>query len=238
MPCFENEEALHEIDDAVRDAFVSSCCLSIDGNSWDRATLPPKSGGIGLRSAADIALPQFLASVCATRSVSEILCHDAPDLAFERARTLWQNQSGLELPPDTASSPLAWSEPLLGVKLDRVKSNMGSSAEIARLLSASTPESASLWTAVPSARQGTRLMDSVFTVAAGLRLGLPVASAGVCRCGHTLDRLGEHALVCKRGTARGARHRGKRAYPGRLVRGRRHFHSRTAWTRADRWQAT
>ena len=60
--------------------------------------------------------------------------------------------------------------------------------------------------ALPSARDRTRLADSVFTIAASLRLGLPVASPRLCRCGQALDCLGDHVITCKRGTARSARH--------------------------------
>jgi len=39
-----------------------------------------------------------------------------------------------------------------------------------------------------------------------LRLGLPVAAAGICRCGAPLDVLGDHALSCNGGVERMRRH--------------------------------
>ena len=39
------------------------------------------------------------------------------------------------------------------------------------------------------------------------RLGVPVATPGVCACSAELDPLGDHALSCNRGVGRGARHK-------------------------------
>ena len=47
-------------------------------------------------------------------------------------------------------------------------------------------------------------LDIHYTV--GLRLALSVAASGRCACGTELDALGEHALECKRGIGRSARH--------------------------------
>ena len=73
-------------------------------------------------------------------------------------------------------------------------------------MSASTPESAILWTGIPNSRIGTRLSDNALTIAMGLRLGLSVATPGVCRCGRELDALGDHALSSNKGVGRSARH--------------------------------
>ena len=84
--------------------------------------------------------------------------------------------------------------------------SVSSRSEIARLLSASTAESAVLWTGLPNTLTVTKLSDPALTVAVELRLGLPVATQGGCRCGRELDALGDHALCCNKGIGRGAWH--------------------------------
>ena len=78
--------------------------------------------------------------------------------------------------------------------------------DVARLLSASTPESAALFQGLPCSRDGTALTDVELPVVVGLRLGLPVAAPGVCECREPLDSLGDHALSCNRGSERLRRH--------------------------------
>ena len=84
--------------------------------------------------------------------------------------------------------------------------SQASPRDAARLLAASTPESALLYTGLPSSRECTRLSDAALTCAVGLRLGAEVAAPGRCVCGGELDARGDHALTCNRGAARGARH--------------------------------
>ena len=67
--------------------------------------------------------------------------------------------------------------------------------------------SASLFTALPSSRDGTHLTDAALQVAVGLRLGLQVATPGQCSCGAQLDARVDHALSCRQGVGRHARHR-------------------------------
>ena len=205
-PCFEDTSFLKELDDALRDAVVSSCCVAMDDKCWDRDTLPPTSGGVGIRSAADLAVPQFLASLSATRPQADLLCGEAPDIARDAAEARWRETNGADLPREGATRLDTWTEPPAKAKRERVASSVTSRSNIARFLSASTPESAILWTGIPNSRIGTRLSDNALTIAMGLRLGLSVATPGVCRCGRVLNALGDHALSCNKGVGRSARH--------------------------------
>ena len=60
-PCFASAMGLTAVDNSLREAFPKSGCVALDDASWKRATLPPTMGGIGLQSATDMELPQFLA---------------------------------------------------------------------------------------------------------------------------------------------------------------------------------
>ena len=84
--------------------------------------------------------------------------------------------------------------------------SQASPRDVARLLASSTPESALLYTGLPSSREATSLSDAALSCAVGLRLGAEVAAPGRCVCGGELDARRDHALTCNRGAARGSRH--------------------------------
>ena len=84
--------------------------------------------------------------------------------------------------------------------------SLSSPRDATRLLSASTTESACLYTCLPSARNGTHLNDAALTCAVGLRLGTDVAAPALCACGSQLDTCGDHALSCRYGAGQIARH--------------------------------
>ena len=199
-------DSLSDLDNALREAMVACCCIVMDDKCWNRATLPATSGGVGLRSAADMALPQFLASVNATSLLTDRLCNGVQDAAREIAESKWSDTWGARPSDKEAMFALSWARPSENVKHKRAQNSAASRSDLSRFLSAATPEAAVLWTGLPNSQIGTRLSDSAFTVALGLRLGLPVATPGTCRCGRDLDVFGDHALTCGKGVGRGARH--------------------------------
>lgn len=62
-PCFKFLEQLQEIDSIIEDCLSSLCNIKINKDTWIHASLPIKMGGIGVRSAADIAIPAYLSSL-------------------------------------------------------------------------------------------------------------------------------------------------------------------------------
>ena len=61
-PCYANH-LLKQYDDTIRNTLQLILNISLSDSSWDQASLPISSGGIGVRLAADLALPAFLSSV-------------------------------------------------------------------------------------------------------------------------------------------------------------------------------
>ena len=137
---------------------------------------------------------------------TSLSCDGANDLEYELARTAWEGITDSEPPTDLASSARAWDAPIYAAKREKVRGSLLSQLEMARFVAASTSESALLFQGLPSVREGTRLPDSTFTIAVSLRLALPVAACGSCSCGVMLDAYGDHALVCKKGIGKSARH--------------------------------
>ena len=79
--------------------------------------------------------------------------------------------------------------------------NSSSVADKARLLSVSSPHTASWLSVVPSESLGLHMDPPVFQVAIKWWLGLDVSEGSQCALcpGSTLDHLGHHAVTCKYG---------------------------------------
>ena len=74
-PCHHYPELLAEYDVITRSTTEALCNIHFDDDSLSQAKLPVRYGGLGLRTAADLALPAFLSSRAANISlVNDILC--------------------------------------------------------------------------------------------------------------------------------------------------------------------
>ena len=112
-----------------------------------------------------------------------------------------------EQPPACARERvLTWLEPLLNKIKATCEASLITRADVARFRAAETHKASAYYSIIPNFRDRSRLEDSAIQVAIGLRLGLPIATPGVCVCSAELDSLGEHALTCKRGVGRHTHH--------------------------------
>jgi len=203
---FRDPDALSDYDRAMRESIELVLNVQLDNQSWLQSTLPPVLGGIGVRTPSDLALPAFLSSATATLPLASGICGGAPETLINSALNTWQEKAETFDPQGPAHTARAWQRPLDQAKHRRLVSALTTPRDVARLHSTSTPESAALFRGLPSTRDGTRLTNIELPVVVGLRLGIPVAAAGVCRCGAPLDTLGDHALSCNRGVERMRRH--------------------------------
>ena len=177
-------------------------------DAWERATLLPENGGIGIASVSHMALPCFLSSSSASLPLSISIFPEAEDSVRQAALDMWTASARCEPPVGPAEAQtFSWSKPLSSRRVSDLESKIHDPGEIARFRSGATFESASLFTGLPNSRDGTRLSDDAIEVAVALRLGLQVATPGQCSCGAQLDGKGDHALACRRGVGRHARHR-------------------------------
>jgi len=79
-------------------------------------------------------------------------------------------------PQGLAHTARAWQRPLDQTKRERLVNALTTARDVARLHSASTPETAALFRGLPSSRDGTRLTNIELPIVVGLRLGMPVAA--------------------------------------------------------------
>ena len=182
-----------------------------DDPAWTQATLPIGVGGLGIRSAVQLAPSAFLASAAATRDlVCQILpprLQPLPTLYEEDALSLWS--SGRNIPPSGAAACVqkSWDAPLVSNAVDLLLQNAPHDVARARILAVSAKESGAWLKALPVSSLGLRMDDSTIRVAVGLHLGSVLCRPHTCQhCEVEVDQLGTHGLSCKRSEGRHHRH--------------------------------
>ena len=212
-PCYANH-LLKQYDDTIRNILQLILNISLSDSSWDQASLPISSGGLGVRLATHLALPAFLSSVAGSLELVKKLTpprlHDSVgelDPYLIAAREEWLSLSSFPCPDSSISSiQKAWDSPLVNLKKEKVLSAAQSQAGRARLIAAAAPHSGDFLTAVPCSSVGNRLDDSSLRIAIALRLGAPVCAPHECICGELTDELGVHGLSCRKSAGRHFRH--------------------------------
>ena len=188
---------------------ITNVSMSVSDVAWKQATLPVWAGGLGFRSAVQLAPSAFLASAMAATPIFQSILHCSSSVVPEVdcALTHWFVSDSLTPPVgDDAHLQRAWDIP-------HIKSTLNSLLEVdhaptkASLFSVSTPESGAWLNALPLSAMGLRMDDTTIRVAVGLRLGLPLCCPHSCHhCGSAVDDLATHGLHCKKSDDRLYRH--------------------------------
>uniref|UniRef100_A0A1X7U8Q8 Uncharacterized protein n=1 Tax=Amphimedon queenslandica TaxID=400682 RepID=A0A1X7U8Q8_AMPQE len=187
--------------------------INVESPCWTQASLPIRSGGLGIRSAVQFAPSCYLSSAAAS---NDLVSHILPNislpssLAFvDKAQSLWLSKfDSISLPSsDSIIHQKAWDEPQIQASFDHLLSSAEDDLALAWLNAVSAPESGAWLQALLISSLGLRLDDIAVQTGAALRLGLPVCVPHSCRlCGASVDSLGLHGLTCKRGNRRFHRH--------------------------------
>ena len=203
-PCHHHPELLSEYDVITRSTTEALCNIHFDDNSWSQANLPVLYGGLGLRTAADLALPAFLSSRAASISlVNDILRQPTNNQEDDDEVRAWLDRN-LVLPSNThkqrnwndtkCSSAVATLFPVLNQH------------RLACFKAASRPESGVWLNSVPDNRVGTFIDNDTLRIGVALRVGLTVCIPHRCKCGTTVDTFGTHPLSCRISAGRIPRH--------------------------------
>ena len=177
-PCFLSPQ-LQQYDAVLKTIMCNTfdIHLSNDHSAWTQAVLPVRHGGLGIRSAVQLAPSAFLASAAA----SSILVHqilppqfsDSVLPSFQEALALWTNSCN-QSPPEgiTSYHQKSWDIPtILAIKEDLLNSATNKTSK-SRLLAA-LAEGSGIWlNALPLSSLGLGMDDSTFQIAISLRLGL------------------------------------------------------------------
>ena len=192
---------------------ITNVQLTVNDVAWSQATLPICHGGLGVRSAVQLASSTFLSSAAAcTDLISCILppfLKHMPVAFHEAALEQWSSGLVNPSPPSgtEASQQKAWVSPYISQCVDTLLRDAPDDTARARLLAVSSPESGAWLHALPLSNMGLRMDDSTIRVAIGIRLGLPLAHPHNCGlCGAEVDKLSTHGLSCKMSRGRHFRH--------------------------------
>jgi len=208
-PCFESLE-LGQYDELLRTALSSLLNVDLSLTAWSQANLPVRWGGVGVRSAHQLAPSAFLASAAGAADLLSSLLPApmlaTPDPEITKAVSAWRILGGTAL-PNTAESRIQrkWDEPIC--QAVALHQRLGADeSTTARLLAVCSPGAGAWLNAIPCSTLGLSLDDNSLRVVVGLRLGVPLVLPHQCQCGAQVDRLGHHGLACRRSSGRHSRH--------------------------------
>ena len=196
---------------------VSRICnvhLSTTDPAWSQASLPVRSGGLGIRSAVQLAPSAFLASAAAAEELMSQILPNVSQFSVSEVNTALFHWSKLFIgtgppPPsdDDTKIQRAWDSLVVDSSFQHLLSTASDDLTRARLLAVSVPESGAWLHALPISTLGLRMDDSTIRIAVGLRLGLPLSQPHTCHhCGAAVDKFAIHPLSCKRSEGRHFRH--------------------------------
>ena len=212
-PCFLSHE-LKSYDNLLRSitSRIANVSLSDPDPAWIQASLPVKHGGLGIRSAVQLAPSAFLASAAGSSSLVSMIVptplQDAPLTGRSEALRLWAQGHDSPPPPDPAAHrQKLWDLPKVCATAQALTNDAPDARSRARLLAASRKESGAWLQALPVSSLGLRMDDETVRVAVGLRLGTPLCRPHECsHCRSEVDHLGTHGLSCRWSEGRHPRH--------------------------------
>ena len=202
------------------DAVIFDCLSDLTGGSlthWSRqkAALPIRLGGVGLRLASQHSSAIFLASVTACSPlILSLSGQEVPPSYVSAALEAFASFADLSDPlSSVADLDLPISQKSLSGLIDKVNyskllSSTPDTRSKALLLSSSIPHAGDWLGVLPSPNLGLHLLDCEFRLCLRYWLGVQLASDTVdCPfCSRPADIFGDHALACGGNTERISRH--------------------------------
>lgn len=209
VPAWLHPEHIDSFDRVLKESVEVLLNVSLSPNQWNLASLPIRSGGLGVRRARDVSVPAFLASAGGVVDlVARIFSSHGNRVTIPyaaEALAAWTSQNPDAPAPEKPDVQRLWDD--VGVK--RIFAGLVESAvgvDRARLIAVSRPESGAWLHALPSPHLGTLLDSDSVRVAVALRLGCDVCIPHLCICGTMVESNGHHALSCCRSAGRFPRH--------------------------------
>eukprot|EP01102_Stenamoeba_stenopodia_P015393 TRINITY_DN5238_c0_g1_i1.p1 TRINITY_DN5238_c0_g1~~TRINITY_DN5238_c0_g1_i1.p1 ORF type:complete len:322 (+),score=30.87 TRINITY_DN5238_c0_g1_i1:587-1552(+) len=167
-------------------------------------------GGLGLRSSSAHSTAAFVASVHATAPLVGVLCKNKYNPLAERhlldaTKTLLDR--GLQLNADSDYTQKALSHQIDKIAREQLLQKLTDRRDLVRLHGIGCKHAHAWLTALPTAE--LKIDNFLFKLLIHIWLGLPILqddNTRCSRCGDPLDRFAHHALLCKCGGDRTARH--------------------------------
>lgn len=219
-PCFMSDR-VREYDSSLRSILssVTNTPLLQNDRAWTQASLPVKSGGLGVRGAVDLAPSAYLASISASAALVSAILDSSPPQApptlslpsapfADVALAEWSRGHDITPPDGSVSAKEKVWDTLRSTSVARkLLESSEDDMERARLLAAMDSNSGAWLQALPISSAGIRLDDTTLYIATGLRLGTAICAPHPCQlCGTEVSQLGTHGLSCRKSEGRHSRH--------------------------------
>ena len=212
-PCFRSPE-LKVYDDLLKaiTSKITNVQFHENDPAWTQASLPVKLGGLGIRSAVQLAPSAFLASAAGSSAlVNQILPSRLKNILSttnDDALISWAKGHDQPPPPEPASHHQRnWDTPRAKAMAEALLKDAPNEMVRARLLASSAAVSGAWLNALPVSSLGLRMDNEVIRVAVGLRLGTPLCRPfSCCHCGCEVSHLATHGLSCRWSEGRHPRH--------------------------------
>ena len=168
-------------DEELRATICSSFNIHLTESdpSWIQSILPVNCGGLGIRSAVQLAPSAFLASAAASSELAHMILPtnmQPTQLSYvDEALVIWSQ--GCQEQPLTgvaAHHQKSWDSLRLFSMADTLLKNTTDELNRARLLAASCKESGAWLNALPITSLGLRMDDTTIRISMGLRLGIEI----------------------------------------------------------------
>src|ERR1043165_6599090 len=115
-PCDKHPE-LKTCDTTLRHGLEKILNISLTDLQWTQASLPIKMGGLGIRRATSLALPECFASAASTLPLQTLILtslHFTPDTHFEAMTSEWRSKAEINDAENLPTHKQAlWDKPLL-----------------------------------------------------------------------------------------------------------------------------
>ena len=197
------------MDNLLRSAVTKICNVELSDDQWSKASLPVRSGGLGVRSVSRLASSAFLASAASTLSLQTLILQKCQVDVVDNSASLlnWESLSAAEeLIHPISTSQRAWDKEVSNKTFQSLLNANSDQYSRARLFAAAAAHSGDWLSAVPISACGLRLSDEEVRVAVSLRLGTELGQVYRCSCGDTVDTRGSHAFSCRHNPGRIQRH--------------------------------
>ena len=152
-------------------------------------------------------MPGYLFSlITSTVTVESIVLGNRLTDKVAEISARWSDETGKGPPPiEDQSFQSSWTKMRYAQTSESLLDNANVITQ-ARLLAASSTESAAWLAALPVSMFANLLDDASLRISVGLRLGVSICSEHKCVCGGMVDQWGHHGLACKKSRGRQGRH--------------------------------
>lgn len=205
---FLYSESLRISDGILRSATQDITNIRMDDVTWDKATLPIKFGGLGVRLAEEPAVPVYLTLVFSVRALVSNFTTFDPDFVALEALGIW-NLEAMSLPSADEFKKIqrSWDTPIVRQAAAKLTPVINiDPVQKARFLAVSAPKYGKWLNALPVPVLATSMHDDSLRILVGLRLGAKICLPHHCRSGRMVDEWGYHGLSCVKSAGSISRH--------------------------------